>query len=172
MARLLCAALCIALLALALGGCGYSFAGSAAPNSPQASRLAPEFRKMFLARVENPSTETWLEARLRSLIRDEFSRRRMVEWTDRSQATSLLTVSVKRYTRQTAVAGSSDQSVKLSAGIILSAKVTRAADGVVLWQSEELNQGESFYPGDSDGADMRLTDLAIRRLADFMSENY
>lgn len=160
-------------LVMALAGCGYHFTGQAqADGTDAASRLPAELRAMNLVRVDNPTTEAWIEARLRSLIRDEFNRRRLVTWTERSKATSLLTITIKRYTRSTAVAGQSDQSVKLSAGIIVVFRVTRASDGAVIWDSGEQSQTESFYPGDSDGADMRLTDHLVRRMTDLMTENY
>lgn len=161
--------------ALALSGCGYRFAGQALDTEGKegvSSRLAPEMRNMVLVRVENPTIESWLEPRLRSLIRDEFKRRRLVTWTDRAHATSLLTVTIKKYSRETSVSGAQDQSLKLSTGMTLVLRVNRASDGAVLWDSGEQNQSESFYPGDSEGADMRITDLAVRRLADLMTENY
>ncbi len=161
------------LLALVLGGCGYRFTGQApADGEDPSSRLAPEYRQMALVRVENPTTEAWLEPRLRSLLRDEFNRRRLVTWTDKSKATSLLTITIKKYTRSTAVSGEADQSVKLSAGIVVVFRVTRATDGSVIWDSGEITQDESYYPGDADGADQRVTDLLMRRMADLMTENY
>lgn len=170
--RRLVLAICLLLLSL-LSGCGYSFSGTAASGSAEvASRLDPALRKMVLVRVENPSVESWLEPRLRSLIRDEFNRRRLVEWTEKAQATSQLTVIIKRYSRSTLVAGQKDQSLKLSAAVTMRMRVTRASDGRVLWDSGEQSQSESFYPGDADGADMRLTDLIVRRLADLMTEQY
>lgn len=161
------------VLALALGGCGYHFTGQApADGENPSSRLAPEYRHMALVRVENPTTEAWLEPRLRSLLRDEFNRRRLVTWTDKSKATSLLTIIIKKYTRSTAVAGAADQSVKLNAGITVIFRITRATDGSTLWDSGEINQSDSYYPGDADGADQRVTDLLMRRVADLMTENY
>lgn len=157
---------------LVLCGCGYTFTGMTEPDAVEGSRLAPEFRKMTLVRVENPTTEAWIEPRLRSLIRDEFTRRRLVTWTDKTKATSLLTVIIKNYTRQTAISGQQDQSVKLSTGITLTFQVRRASDGIILWDSGEQSQAESFYPGDSDGADQRVTDQAVRRISDLMTENY
>lgn len=165
-------AVCLLLMSL-LSGCGYSFSGTAASGSAEvASRLDPALRKMILVRVENPSTEAWLEPRLRSLIRDEFNRRRLVEWSEKDQATSQLTVIIKRFSRSTLVASEKDKSVKLSTAITMRLRVTRANDGRVIWDSGEQSQSESFYPGDADGADMRLTDLIVRRLADLMTENY
>jgi hypothetical protein len=160
-------------LAAALSGCGYTFTGQAPEGrSEVVSRLDPSLRKMVLVRVENPTIESWLEPRLRSLLRDEFNRRRLVTWTDRAQATSQLTVIIKKYTRETSVAGQQDQSLKLSAGMTIVLRVTRASDGAQIWDSGEQTQSESFYPGDSEGADQRITDLAVRRLADLMTQNY
>jgi len=163
----------LAAMALCLLGCGYSFTGATASESVDpASRLAPELRKMTLVRVDNPSTEAWLEARLRSLIRDEFNRRRLVTWTEKAKATSLLTVVIKKFSRETSIYGVQNQSLKLKTTIILSFRVTRASDGAVIWDSGEQTQVESFYPGDSDLADSRVTDLAVRRMANLLTENY
>ncbi|MDO9632754.1 MAG: LPS assembly lipoprotein LptE [Humidesulfovibrio sp.] len=161
--------------ALSLGGCGYTFTGQGTlmgPDPDAVSRLDPAFRHMAIARVENPSIEPWIEPRLRSLIRDEFTRRRFVTWVDKDKATSLLTVTIKKFMRSTVVAGQQDQSVKLSTGLTMIFRVQRAGDGAVLWDSGEQSQTESFFPGDSDGADLRVTDLAVRRMADLMTENY
>jgi hypothetical protein len=70
------------------------------------------------------------------------------------------------------VSGEADQSVKRSAGIVVVFRVTRATDGSVIWDSGEITQDESYYPGDADGADQRITDLLMRRMADLMTENY
>lgn len=161
--------------ALTLSCCGYTFTGQGTvmgPDPEAISRLDPAFRTMALVRVENPTVEPWLEPRLRSLIRDEFTRRRFITWVDKDKATSLLTVVIKRFTRSTVVAGQQDQSLKLSTGLTLIFRVQRASDGAVLWDSGEQAQSESFFPGDSEGADLRVTDLAVRRMADLMTENY
>lgn len=158
-----------------LCGCGYTFTGQGTllgPDPDAVSRLDPAFRTMALVRVENPTIEPWIEPRLRSLIRDEFTRRRYVTWTDKDKATSLLTVVIKKFMRSTAVAGQQDQSLKLSTGLTLIFRVQRASDGAILWDSGEQSQIESFFPGDSEGADLRVTDLAVRRMADLMTENY
>lgn len=158
-----------------LGGCGYTFTGQGTvlgPDPDAVSRLDPAFRSMALVRVENPTIEPWLESRLRSLIRDEFTRRRFVTWTDKDKATSLLTVVIKKYTRSTAVAGQQDQSLKLATGLTLIFRVHRASDGAVLWDSGEQGQSESYFPGESESADLRITDLAVRRMADLLTQNY
>lgn len=173
MRRLVVNIVLLAALAVALCGCGYRFTGTGTEEEMDASsRLAPEFRMMHLVRVDNPTTEAWIEARLRSLVRDEFNRRRLVTWTDKAHATSLLTIVIKQYTRSTAISGQQDQSVKLSCGLVMTFRVTRASDGFVLYDSGEQTQTESYYPGYQDDADQRVTDLAVRRMADLMTENY
>jgi len=158
---------------LGLWGCGYHFTGTGSSDgTEQASRLAPDQRNMALVRVDNPTTESWIEPRLRSLIRDEFNRRHLVTWTDKAKATSLLTIIIKKYTRSTALSGESDQTVKLNAGITVTFRITRATDGGIIWDSGEVTQNESYYPGDSEGADSRVTDMLVRRMADLMTENY
>ena len=62
--------------------------------------------------------------------------------------------------------------MKLSTGLTLIFRVQRASDGAILWDSGEQSQGESFFPGDSEGADLRVTDMAVRRMADLMTQNY
>lgn len=162
------------LLALAalLGGCGYRFTGQSYADDENVSVLAPQYRDLAVARIENPTVEPWLEPRLRSLLRDELTRRRLAHWVERSRATALITVHVKQYTRSTALAGQQDQSLKLSTSITYSVRVRRAGDNLMLWDSGEQTQTESYYPGDADGADMRVTDLAVRRLADLMTQGY
>lgn len=167
------AVLCALLLAaLVLGGCGYKFTGSSISDEESVNVLPAQYRDLAIIRIENPTVEPWLEPRLRSLIRDEFTRRRLTNWVERSKAAAFVTVQIKQYTRSTALAGAQDQSVKLSAGMIWTVRIRRAGDNLLLWDSGEMSQNESFYPGDADGADMRLTDLAVRRVADLMTEGY
>lgn len=159
-------------LAFALSGCGYGFTGGTVAQTEADTRLDPAFQQMAIARIENPTVEPWLEPRLRGLIRDEFTRRRLVTWVDRAKATSLLVVHIKQYTRSTQVSGQADQSLKLSTVITFSVRVHRASDNMLLWDSGEQSQGETFFPGDSDGADQRVTDMAIRRIADLLTQGY
>ena len=161
-----------ALALLSLGGCGYKFTGSSVSDEESVNVLPQHYRDLAIIRIENPTVEPWLEPRLRSLIRDEFTRRRLANWVERAKAAAFVTVQIKQYTRSTALSGAQDQSLKLNAGMVWVVRIRRAGDNLLLWESGEMTQGESFYPGDADGADMRLTDLAVRRVADLMTERY
>ena len=162
----------LALACLALAGCGYKFTGSSISDEESVNVLPQHYRDLAIVRIENPSVEPWLEPRLRSLIRDEFTRRRLANWVERSKAAAFVTVQIKQYTRSTALAGAQDQSVKLNTGMVWKVRIRRAGDNLVLWDSGEQSQTESYFPGDSEGADLRITDLAVRRMADLLTENY
>jgi outer membrane lipopolysaccharide assembly protein LptE/RlpB len=158
------------LLVLAAGlvvSCaGYRFAGE------DYSVLEPKFRDLALVDVSNPSTYTWLGPRLRSLVRDELTRRNVVRWTDKAKAQSHLYVEVKRYHRKAAVTGTYDQTLKLDATLVMQARIFSAADGSVLWDSREISITRSYFPGEEQAVDDLVADLAVRSLADRMSERY
>lgn len=157
------------LLALALGpvSCGYNLANRGGPV-----KLPPKARSLAIAQVTNPTTFTWLEPRLRSLFRDEITRRGWARWVDRKDASALLYVTVRRYTRNTAVYGTREQTLRYDATLVLSARIVSAVDGSVLWDSGELTQVEPFFVGGETEADNAVTDLAVRQLVDRMAEGY
>lgn len=161
------ALLCL-LAGLQLAACGgYQF-GSESGTAV----LEPKFRDLAIAGVENPTTYTWLGPRLRSLVRDELTRRNVVRWTDKAKASAHLYLEVKRYNRKAAVSGALDQTLKLEAGLTMRARVFSAMDGSVLWDSQEISIARSYFQGEEQAADDLVTDLAVRALADRMTEKY
>jgi len=157
-----------ALLALLLlGGCGYSFGESGQ------SVLDEHHRTLAIETIDNPTTMSWLEPRLRKLLRDELTRRGTVVWTDRkADADSLLTFVIYRYSRPTSVSGSSDETLQSVASIEFEGVIKSATDGSELWRSGRMNQDWPFFSGQESEADMEVTMLAVRRLADRMAQNY
>jgi len=160
--------LLLAPLLLLLVACGYSVGGAG-----ERSVLGTEYRTLVIAGVENPTTLPWLEPRVRTLLRDELTRRGVITWTDsRNQADALIHVTINKYFRPTAVEGSRDQTLRSSAIFQFSAEITSATDGSVVWRSGQITQEWPFYPGQEDEADAEVTSLGIRRLADRMEQNY
>jgi hypothetical protein len=158
--------LCLPLSQLA--GCGYGVGGSGGP-----SVLDAEYRTLAISGVDNPTTLSWLEPRIRSLLRDELTRRGTVNWVDdQTKADALISISIVRYYRPTAVEGSSDQTLRSSAIFNFNAEIKSATDGHIIWSSGEINQDWPFYSGQEDEADTEVTRLGVRRLADRMSQNY
>jgi hypothetical protein len=154
------------LLLLLLAGCGYSFGGSG-------SVLPEEYRTLAISGVENPTTLTWLEPRLRKLLRDELTRRGSIKWVDdRKDAEALISIRIIRYNRPTSVAGQGDVTLQSTASIQFEATIKSNIDGSVLWSSGEITQDWPFFSGQEAEADQEVTRLAIRRLADRMAQDY
>ncbi|MEF2231206.1 MAG: LPS assembly lipoprotein LptE [Pseudodesulfovibrio sp.] len=160
-------ALPLLLALLLLGGCGYSFGESGQ------SVLDEHHRTLAIAGIDNPTTMSWLEPRLRKLLRDELTRRGTVTWVDEQRdADALLTITIYRYSRPTSVTGSSDETLQSVASIELEGAIKSATDGSELWRSGRFVQDWPFFSGQESEADMEVTMLAVRRLADRMAQNY
>ncbi|WP_243544156.1 LPS assembly lipoprotein LptE [Pseudodesulfovibrio tunisiensis] len=158
----------ILLFPLLLAACGgYSFGGG------DYSVLPEEYRKMAIAEVSNPTMYSWMEPRLRSLFRDELTRRDLVTWVDdRARADALMTINVIRFYRPDEVTGAEDETLRSSANIEMQVVIRSARDGSVLWNSGNVAQSWPFFEGEQDQADQTVTELAVRKIADRMSQNY
>ncbi|MBC15871.1 MAG: hypothetical protein CL942_02340 [Desulfovibrio sp.] len=156
------------LLCFLLVGCGYSVG----PSSDHFV-LAEKYRTMGIAEVDNPTMFTWLEPRLRKLLRDEMTNRGVITWVDdREDADALISIDIESYTRRTAVEGENDETLRSSAKLEFSAVVRSAVDDSVLWSSGRISQSWPFFSGQESEADEEVTRLGIRDLANRMSQNY
>ena len=153
---------------LMLAGCsGYSF------GEGSDSVLPPEYRTIAVGEVSNPTTLSWLEPRVRKLLRDELNNRGTVTWVDdRAHADAVLSIKITRYNRPTAVAGESDETLRSSAIFRFEATIRSTTDESVLWQSGSIHQDWPFFQGGEEEADLEITRLGIRQLADRMTQNY
>ncbi|MDY0307212.1 MAG: LPS assembly lipoprotein LptE [Desulfovibrionaceae bacterium] len=155
----------LALLVLT-ASCGYNL-GSEGPVS-----IAPQARDLYIERVDNPTIFPWMESRLRGLFRDEITRRGWARWVDRKQATGLVTITVRRYLRNTSVYDRKEETLRYNATLYISARVTSPLDGSVLWESGEVTQTEPFFRGEERAVDDLVTELAVRQLVDRMTQGY
>jgi len=152
---------------LILSACGYSMGDS------DYSVLEPEYRTLAVSGVDNPTTQTWLEPRIRQLLRDELTRRGTIVWADdSSKADSLIQITIERFNRPTSLEGGRDETLRSSANLKFNATIRSATDDSVLWRSGTISQSWPFYSGQESLADQEVTRLGIRQLADRMSENY
>lgn len=151
--------------ALGLSACGYRLTGT-----PMV--LDEKFRDLAIDEVRNPSLETTLEPRLRAFFRDELTRRGTVRWVPASQAKSLVRFNIKRFLLTSQVKGVQDVTLKYRAEIELSGRIVRKDDGAVLWDSGAVNVSESYFEGGADQAENLILELAVRRMADLLSEGY
>jgi len=152
---------------LLLWGCGYSFGESGQSVLPERNRT------LAIAKIDNPTTMSWLEPRLRKLLRDELTRRGTVTWVDQQKdADTLLYLKINRYNRPTSVSGSNDETLQSVANFDFEVTIKSALDGSTLWSSGRIDQSWPFFSGQESEADMEVTMLGIRRLADRMAQNY
>ncbi len=142
-------------------GCGGYHFKDKAPVS-----LAEEYRSLFILSVDNPTMKPWLDARLRSSVRDEFTRRGKIQWVSKDAAAAYLKIKVHDFSSSTSLTGSKDETVKSAAGIDLEAWIISQKDGSVLWSSNRVSAGQSFLTGGRDQAEAKVLDLAVRELAD------
>ncbi|GAB7021855.1 LPS assembly lipoprotein LptE [Salidesulfovibrio brasiliensis] len=153
------------MLLCVLGGCGYGF-------SHGQSALPEDRRTLFIVEVDNPTPYSWVEPRIRSLLRDEITRRGVGEWTSREQAKGLITIEIDRYYRRSDVTGEKEETLQSVATITFEAIVRSSVDGRVMWRSGDISQEWPFAPGEGDEADQKVTELAVRRLVDRMTTGF
>jgi len=160
--------LIILILPLLLAACGgYSF------GEGDTSVLPPDHRTLAVGEVTNPTTLSWIEPRIRSLLRDELHNRGTITWSDtKAGADAVIDITVEQYNRPTAVTGTNDQTLRSVAIFRFRAVIRSAMDDSVLWESSTISQNWPFFSGDEKNADLEVTRLGIRRLADLMTQNY
>lgn len=157
----------IVLLFLLTSACGYQLTAQEPISLPQDST------RLFLSKVSDPTTETWLEPMLRSSLRDELTRRGKVTWVDQGEAQALVTVEVRQYSAGTAVEGRYNTTIKSSAQIHLVVTFYSAQNNALIWTSGPIVVKESFRgPENKQAATQRAVDLAVRMVADRMSYNF
>ena len=147
-------------------GCGYHF------SSTSPIVLPANQRRIYLQRVNDPTTEVWLEPALRTEIRDEFTRRGNVLWVDEDSAQSFMRVTIKRYSSGSSFKGRDDTTIRRTIDLVISADIVDAASGHVLWSSGDVLVQESFLGRDEQAAGHRAADLAAERLADRLQRTF
>jgi predicted small lipoprotein YifL len=156
----------LTLALLLLAGCGYK-------NTQSGPVALPENkRKLFLEDVENPTLETDLYARIRSLVRDELTRRGQVQWVPRGAAEALMSVDIRTFTSRASVKDAEDETLRSTASITLDAEIVSATDRSVLWTSGEVSASEPFTTGGQEDAEERAILLGVERLVDRLGQNF
>jgi hypothetical protein len=134
--------------------------------------LPDDRRALFIEEIENPTLMTSLNFRLRSLIRDELSRRGNVRWVDAGEASAVMQIEILTFTSSVTVTGSQDQTLRSAAVIVINGTILSAADRSVLWTSGNVSARESFTSGGEEDAEDRVIQLAVQRMVDRLAQNY
>ena len=135
----------LVFLVLLLPACGYQLTAQAPIDLPQDST------HLFLGKVINPSTETWLGP-------------------DVAQA--LVNIDVRSYRTSDALKGIDDVTLKSQANIHLEVTFFNAKTNALIWTSGPVSASESYRGGDKREATQRAIDQAVRIVADRLSQKF
>ncbi len=153
-------------IVFAVSACGYHNSASE-PN-----RVGEQYREIAINKVENPTLERWLEPKMRSMLRDEITRRGQLTWTDKSKAEALINIRIIELSDGSRILGNKDTTLKYDMTLKVQMKVTSAADGTLLWNSGPVSVTESYYTDQEDETRQLITKLMVRRLVDKMNQAY
>jgi outer membrane lipopolysaccharide assembly protein LptE/RlpB len=156
-----------AFLLAVLPACGYHLSSSVPIEMPHG------ITSLYIDRVENPSTEQWIQSRLISEVRDEFTRRGQVAWVDRDQAEGLLELIITRYRDYTKVESAEEETLRSQIALSMEARILSAKDRSLLWASSPVNVRESFTgAGEKREAERRVIEDAADALAGQLSAGF
>ncbi|MEF2145722.1 MAG: DUF4136 domain-containing protein [Desulfovibrionaceae bacterium] len=158
----------VLLLCFGLAACGYGFAS----RGPVNKAVAEQAHNLYMDEVVNPTLEAWLGPRLRSVLRDELHRRGWTNWTERNEADALVKVVVEHYSRSTKVSDEKEETLRSQASIKLYMTLVSRTTGQIIWHSGMISVGESYFGSSPVEADKAVTELAVRRLVDRLSQGY
>ncbi len=129
---------------LLLSGCGYHFAG-------QGGHLPGGVNKIYVAPINNLTSEPYLETRLISRVTDEFARsRQIVEVFNSAAAEAILTLTIRTYSRQAISYDSQDDIAEYDSAMTVDARLTGVESNQDLWQ--QRISWKSSYSVSSDKA--------------------
>ncbi len=152
---------------LLLPACGYQLTANAPIDLPKDST------RLFLAKVTNPTTETWLEPMLRSSLRDELTSRGNVTWVGRDEAEATVNVDVRSYSTSDAVKGRDDVTFKSRVTIQMEVSFFSTKTSALIWTSGPVVASESYRgTGGKKDATQGAIDLAVRMVADRLSQKF
>jgi outer membrane lipopolysaccharide assembly protein LptE/RlpB len=121
-----------------LSGCGYAFQGGG-------SILPPDVKRVYVAPVENNSTELGLADVVAEALREQFDSYGVVTVVERqNEADAILKVkvsSLKRATRTTQ--SNTDVALQLETTIVMAAELQRVT-GQVLWRDSAIKVSQGF----------------------------
>jgi len=171
------AVLCFALL---LPSCGYQLSARAPIQLPQGST------RLYLNKVTNPTTETWLEPMLRSSLRDELTRRGNVSWVGRDEAEATVNIDVLSYSTSDSLKGRDDVTLKSQAQFLMVVTFYSTKTNALIWTSGPVAASESYRGAggtitstgllQSTSAKREATqgaiDLAVRMVADQLGQKF
>ena len=129
------------LMVIALGGCGYQFAG-------EGSLLPPDARTVYVEPFVNRSREVGMDKELTSAVRSEFYRRGKLQVVDYSeQADVILTGVIRSLEINVASANRDDEVLQYESVLTLDVILRRRQPNEILWRGQGVRLSE-IYAGE------------------------
>ena len=150
----------------AVSACGYH------NSATEPNRIGEQFREVAIAKVENPTLQRWLEPKIRSMLRDEITRRGQLNWVEKSKAEALFSIRIIELSDGSRILGDQDVTLKYDMTLKVEMKVNSSSDGSLIWSSGPIEVTESYYLGQEEETRQLITKLMIRRLVDRMNQAY
>ena len=159
----------VILLFICLACCGYKPSGRSTINMPE------NVQNLYLEKVTNPSTLSWLEPRLRTALRDELNQRGQINWVRQQDAQGLMQIEITRFSTSSKVTGTKQQTLRSEVILEMSAQIFRGKDHTLLWSANDILVQETFEThnqADEFSAGQRAIDLAVQRLANQLNQGF
>lgn len=123
---------------IALTSCSYVFTGSG-------TILPPDIKKVYIAPVQNNSTQFGLSETMTEAYKDQFDAYGVITVVDnQSEADAVLRSQIKQLTRRSRTASSgTNTSLQLETTMIVSAELART-DGPILWKDSQMSVSKTF----------------------------
>ena len=148
---------------LLFSGCGYHFAG-------QGGHLPGGLSKIYVAPINNLTSEPYLETKLISRVTDEFARSgQIAEVFNSAAAEAILTLTIRTYSRQAISYDSQDDIAEYDSAMTVDARLIRVKSNQELWQqriSWKSSYSVSSDKAAQDSAEANAIEEICQRLAE------
>lgn len=126
--------------------------------------------KIYVAPINNLTSEPYLETRLISRVTDEFARSRQIaEVFNSASAEAILTLTIRTYSRQAISYDSHDDIAEYDSAMTVDARLTRVKSNQDLWQqriSWKRSYSVSSDKAAQDSAEAKAIAEICQRLAE------
>ena len=153
----------ILVVALFIGGCGYSFRGGQ-------NNLPDDVRSVAIPVFANNTAEVRIETIFTDEVIFQFTRSQMVRVVPEGEADAVLRGTLTRVDLEDVALTSTQTTRQRRITIYLSASLTRVRDGKVLWQDKNMKQNRTYNYTGNVVADETLKRDAITLLAEDLAQ--
>ena len=160
------ALLCLLLLCLFAGGCGYHLASS----SP--SILGDGSKTLKVKGVESPTLHPWLPNSIRSRLRDEIGARYLATWVDSGSADYEIQINVINFSTREWIRTEQDTTQVYSTSLSIQAIIYEGSTNKEIWRSRRIAYSEYGEQADEKQASGDIIAQVIRKLADEMRNTF